>query len=291
MHPASHMLEPSSRGPHAAGVVPFRNQAHQAGRCFQGPSEERGNGQALRPGAHQAPGGRGQLRGGRPLRQRPGEGPAGRWRDHGHGGGGGPSRGADGQRQHHQGRQLGCPHRGEDHPHPGRGDAHEGAHALSGGQRRGPHHGPARHVPRPPPRGTIFHMEVALSGLVPQICLLFGPSAAGGAYIPAFCDVVVMVEGNASMYLGSPRMAEMVIGEKISLEDLGGAKHALFRERLRRLPLQDGTRGHRTLQALLVLLPPALRRRAAHGRRRRRYRPRRRPWAPSCHRTSWPPSR
>jgi acetyl-CoA carboxylase carboxyltransferase component len=72
--------------------------------------------------------------------------------------------------------------------------------------------------------GTIFHNEVALSGLVPQICLLFGPSAAGGAYIPAFCDVVVMVEGNASMYLGSPRMAEMVIGEKISLEDLGGAK-------------------------------------------------------------------
>jgi len=72
--------------------------------------------------------------------------------------------------------------------------------------------------------GTIFHNEVALSGLVPQVCLLFGPSAAGGAYIPAFCDVVVMVEGNASMYLGSPRMAEMVIGEKISLEDLGGAR-------------------------------------------------------------------
>ncbi len=72
--------------------------------------------------------------------------------------------------------------------------------------------------------GTIFHNEVAMSGLVPQICLLFGPSAAGGAYIPAFCDVVMMVEGNASMYLGSPRMAEMVIGEKISLEDLGGAK-------------------------------------------------------------------
>jgi acetyl-CoA carboxylase carboxyltransferase component len=54
--------------------------------------------------------------------------------------------------------------------------------------------------------------------------LLFGPSAAGGAYIPAFCDVLVMVAGNASMYLGSPRMAEMVIGEKVSLEDMGGAK-------------------------------------------------------------------
>jgi acetyl-CoA carboxylase carboxyltransferase component len=63
-----------------------------------------------------------------------------------------------------------------------------------------------------------------MSGQVPQVCLLFGPSAAGGAYIPAFCDVVAMVEGNASMYLGSPRMAEMVIGEKVTLEEMGGAK-------------------------------------------------------------------
>jgi acetyl-CoA carboxylase carboxyltransferase component len=72
--------------------------------------------------------------------------------------------------------------------------------------------------------GRIFYNQVGLSGQIPQICLLFGPSAAGGAYIPAFCDVVVMVEGNASMYLGSPRMAEMVIGEKVTLEELGGAR-------------------------------------------------------------------
>jgi len=72
--------------------------------------------------------------------------------------------------------------------------------------------------------GRIFYNEVHLSGEVPQICLLFGPSAAGGAYIPAFCDIVVMVEGNASMYLGSPRMAEMVIGEKVTLEEMGGAR-------------------------------------------------------------------
>jgi acetyl-CoA carboxylase carboxyltransferase component len=72
--------------------------------------------------------------------------------------------------------------------------------------------------------GKIFHNQVALSGKVPQICCLFGPSAAGGAYIPAFCDVVIMVEGNASMYLGSPRMAEMVVGEKVSLEEMGGAR-------------------------------------------------------------------
>ena len=72
--------------------------------------------------------------------------------------------------------------------------------------------------------GRIFANEVALSRAVPQLCVLFGPSAAGGAYIPAFCDIVIMRDGNASMYLGSPRMAEMVIGEKVSLEDMGGAK-------------------------------------------------------------------
>lgn len=72
--------------------------------------------------------------------------------------------------------------------------------------------------------GRIFYNQVKLSGKIPQICLLFGPSAAGGAYIPAFCDVVIMVDGNASMYLGSPRMAEMVIGEKVSLEEMGGAR-------------------------------------------------------------------
>ena len=72
--------------------------------------------------------------------------------------------------------------------------------------------------------GRIFYNEVKMSGVVPQICLLFGPSTAGGAYIPAFCDITIMVEGNASMYLGSPRMAEIVIGEKVSLEEMGGAR-------------------------------------------------------------------
>jgi acetyl-CoA carboxylase carboxyltransferase component len=72
--------------------------------------------------------------------------------------------------------------------------------------------------------GRIFYNEVRLSGVAPQVCVLFGPSAAGGAYIPAFCDVVIMRDGNASMYLGSPRMAEMVIGEKVSLEEMGGAR-------------------------------------------------------------------
>jgi acetyl-CoA carboxylase carboxyltransferase component len=72
--------------------------------------------------------------------------------------------------------------------------------------------------------GKIFHTQVRASGAIPQVCALFGPSAAGGAYIPAFCDVVAMVDGNASMYLGSDRMVEMVTGEKTTLEAMGGAR-------------------------------------------------------------------
>src|SRR5262249_58381680 len=72
--------------------------------------------------------------------------------------------------------------------------------------------------------GRIFHNQVKASGSVPQVCCLFGPSAAGGAYIPSLCDVTFMVEHNASMYLGSPRMAEEVVGEKGTLEEMGGAR-------------------------------------------------------------------
>ncbi len=78
----------------------------------------------------------------------------------------------------------------------------------------------------PGPRGAarVFHLQVRLSGRVPQVCCLFGPSAAGGAYMPAFCDWVGMVEGNASMYLASPRIAEKAIGETVTLEEMGGAR-------------------------------------------------------------------
>lgn len=71
---------------------------------------------------------------------------------------------------------------------------------------------------------AIFRLQVALSGRVPQICCLHGPSAAGGAYMPAFTDWVGMVEGRASMFLASPRVAEKVTGERTGEEEMGGAR-------------------------------------------------------------------
>lgn len=72
--------------------------------------------------------------------------------------------------------------------------------------------------------GKIFYNAARISGIVPQISLVFGASPAGSAYLPALCDFVVMVDKNASVYLGSPRMAEMATGEKVSMEEMGGAR-------------------------------------------------------------------
>lgn len=72
--------------------------------------------------------------------------------------------------------------------------------------------------------GNIFTNLVRYSGRVPQVCALFGPSPAGSAYVPGLCDFVVMVRGAATAYIGSPRLAEMMIGEHVTLEEMGGAE-------------------------------------------------------------------
>src|ERR1700726_2290577 len=72
--------------------------------------------------------------------------------------------------------------------------------------------------------GRTFYNQIKMSGVVPQISIMLGPSPAGAAYTPAFADIAITVEGNASAYLGSPRMAEMVTHEKVTLEEMGGAR-------------------------------------------------------------------
>ncbi|MGH3585958.1 MAG: acyl-CoA carboxylase subunit beta, partial [Pseudonocardia sp.] len=72
--------------------------------------------------------------------------------------------------------------------------------------------------------GNIFYNQVQISGRIPQVCALFGPSPAGSAYVPALCDFTIMVRGHATAYLGSPRLAEMVTGERVTLEEMGGAE-------------------------------------------------------------------
>ena len=98
--------------------------------------------------------------------------------------------------------------------------------------------------------GRIFYNQVRLSGKLPQICLLFGPSAAGGAYIPAFCDVVIMVDGNASMYLGSPECRDGDRGEGVARRD-GRRQNAHLGIGVRRRVGEDGGGGNRLCPTVL----------------------------------------
>jgi acetyl-CoA carboxylase carboxyltransferase component len=59
---------------------------------------------------------------------------------------------------------------------------------------------------------------------IPTICLVFGSSTAGGAYIPGMSDYVVMVEKQAQVYLAGPPLVKMAIGEDTNHEELGGAE-------------------------------------------------------------------
>ncbi|MDX1611886.1 MAG: acyl-CoA carboxylase subunit beta, partial [Candidatus Thermoplasmatota archaeon] len=70
--------------------------------------------------------------------------------------------------------------------------------------------------------GKYFYNHSILSGRIPQIAVLYGPCVAGAAYTPIFCDVTIMVRDMSAMCIASPRMVEMVTGEKITMQELGG---------------------------------------------------------------------
>ena len=73
--------------------------------------------------------------------------------------------------------------------------------------------------------GSIFHNQVGMSGDgIPQIAVVMGPCTAGGAYIPALCDEVVIVRGQGFMYLGGPELTYAATGERVDSETLGGGK-------------------------------------------------------------------
>jgi acetyl-CoA carboxylase carboxyltransferase component len=70
--------------------------------------------------------------------------------------------------------------------------------------------------------GKYYYNHSMLSGRVPQICVLYGPCIAGAAYTPVFADFTIMVRDMSAMAIASPRMVEMVTGEQIDMQDLGG---------------------------------------------------------------------
>ncbi len=72
--------------------------------------------------------------------------------------------------------------------------------------------------------GKLFYDQVKMSGYIPQVAAMMGPCAAGTAYIPALADFVPMVKGTSSMALAGPPLVKAVIGEEITMEELGGSR-------------------------------------------------------------------
>lgn len=122
--------------------------------------------------------------------------------------------------------------------------------------------------------GRIFRESVRLSGKVPQISVITGVSAGGGAYSPALTDFVVMTEGSA-MFLTGPGVVREVMGEDVSTDELGGPRvHAkngvcqfvaandhkavgVVRELLAHLPQHAGERPPHGIPAPVPHLDPA----------------------------------
>lgn len=72
--------------------------------------------------------------------------------------------------------------------------------------------------------GRQFRNNAQLSALgVPQIAAIMGPCVAGGAYLPIMSDEALIVEGQGSLFLAGPALVEAAIGEKTTIEPLGGA--------------------------------------------------------------------
>ena len=72
--------------------------------------------------------------------------------------------------------------------------------------------------------GEIFYRNTMASGVIPQISVILGPCAGGAVYSPALTDFVFVVENISKMFITGPNVIESVLGEKISQEELGGAR-------------------------------------------------------------------
>jgi acetyl-CoA carboxylase carboxyltransferase component len=71
--------------------------------------------------------------------------------------------------------------------------------------------------------GEIFYRNTLASGVIPQISVILGPCAGGAVYSPALTDFVFVVENISKMFITGPGVIKTVLGEEISMEELGGA--------------------------------------------------------------------
>ena len=101
----------------------------------------------------------------------------------------------------------------------------------------------------------IFKRNVHLSGVIPQISLIMGANAGGHVYSPALTDFIVMVDKTSQMFITGPDVVRSVTGEKVTLEELGGARTHNTRSGNAHYLAKDETEAIEYVRDLLSYLP------------------------------------
>ncbi len=105
--------------------------------------------------------------------------------------------------------------------------------------------------------GEIFFRNTLSSGVIPQISVILGPCAGGAVYSPALTDFVFVVENISKMFITGPEVIKTVLGEEISMEELGGAR--VHSEKTGNAHFYASTEDEcfAQIRQLIALLPPA----------------------------------
>ncbi len=112
--------------------------------------------------------------------------------------------------------------------------------------------------------GKYYYNHSMLSGRVPQVCVLYGPCIAGAAYTPVFADFTVMVRDVSAMAIASPRMVQMVTGEDIDMQELGGPEMHTEVSGSADLVAEDEQHARALVAQLLSYLPQSCEERPPH---------------------------
>src|ERR1039457_1497485 len=100
----------------------------------------------------------------------------------------------------------------------------------------------------------IFHQNVILSGVVPQISLICGPCAGGAAYSPALPDFIIQT-ANAQMFITGPSVIKQVTGEVVSAEELGGPRAQMNKSGVVHFVAENDVEAAEICKRLLGFLP------------------------------------
>ncbi|MFX0114715.1 MAG: acyl-CoA carboxylase subunit beta [Candidatus Hodarchaeota archaeon] len=103
--------------------------------------------------------------------------------------------------------------------------------------------------------GEVFRRNVQASGIIPQISVIYGPSAGGAVYSPALTDFIIMVEGTGQMFITGPNVIEEVTGERPTFEELGGSSVHATKSGVAHLVAQNEEESFQLIRDLLSYLP------------------------------------